>query len=104
MSKRTSTTIDWDKIIKRWKESGISQRRFCTQEEISLSTLHYHLRNYRQKAGFIEISESFRNQTIPTPIEVILPMSGMTIKVEAGFCKRTLKELLEVLVGGKYVH
>jgi hypothetical protein len=103
MSKRKSA-IDWNETIKRWKESGISQRRFCSQEEISPSAFHYHLRNHRQRTGFIEISESFHNQNAPTPIEVILPASGMTIKVEPGFCKLTLNELLEVLVGVKYVH
>jgi hypothetical protein len=102
MSKESSK-INWDETIKRWKQSGLSQRRFCAQAEISLSSLRYHLKNHQQRTGFIELSKSFRNQTLSSQIEVIVPITGLTIRVQQGFCRRTLQQLLEVLGGETHV-
>jgi hypothetical protein len=98
-----SSKINWDETIKRWKQSGLSQRRFCAQAEISLSSLRYHLKSHQQKPGFIELPESFSNQSLSAAIEVILPMTGLTIRVQQGFCRRTLRQLLEVLGGETHV-
>jgi hypothetical protein len=98
-----SNKIDWDEAIKRWKQSGLSQRRFCAEAEISLSTLRYRIKSHQQKTGFIELSGSFRNQTLSSPIEVILANTGLTIRIQQGFCRETLLGLLEALAGGNHV-
>jgi hypothetical protein len=98
-----SSTIDWDDTIKRWKKSGISQRRFCAQAEISLRALRSHLKSHRQKTGFIEVSESFRNKALSSAIEVMLPFTGVTIRIQPGFCSHTLRQLIEVLGGETHV-
>jgi hypothetical protein len=102
MSKESSK-IDWSQTIRRWKQSRLSQRKFCAEAEISLSSLRYHLKNHRQKTGFIELSEPFSSQTLSSPIEIILPNTGLTIRIQQGFCKETLRELLEALAGGNHV-
>jgi lambda repressor-like predicted transcriptional regulator len=102
MSKKTSK-IDWSQTISRWKQSGLSQRKFCVEAKISLSTLRYHLKNNRQRTGFIELSEPFSIQALSSPIEVILPSTGLTIRIQQGFCRETLRELLEALAEGNHV-
>ena len=102
MSKESSK-IEWSETISRWKQSGLSQRRFCAEAEISLSSLRYHVKKHRQKTGFIELSEPFSSQALSSPIEVILPNTGLTIRIQRGFCRETLRELLEALAGGNHV-
>ena len=57
MSKRI-TANRWEKILQDWKESGESKASFCRRNNISLSTLSYHVKREKNKesvSGFTRI-------------------------------------------------
>jgi len=46
----------WTDRILEWEKSGLSQKEFCRQKEISFSTFHYWRKKLKTKAGqFVEI-------------------------------------------------
>lgn len=57
--------------IALWQESGLSQRKFCSYEKLSVKTFSYWLKKYRKEKGFPpecnkEVSDTF----IPVEISV----------------------------------
>jgi hypothetical protein len=60
------STIDWPAVLEQFQESGLSQKRFCEQEGVSLSSLGYWLKKGRrsdsnskvEKHRFIELDFS----------------------------------------------
>lgn len=47
-------------LIKQWQTSGINQRDFCKQHDLSIHAFHYWLRKYKQsnttsKDGFLPV-------------------------------------------------
>ena len=66
---------DWSSIIERYKSSGLSQREFCTQQNVSWNQFHYRWSGYKSasklKTRFIASASKTRAQfeqvTIATP-------------------------------------
>ena len=56
-SKKSS--LEWQKIIKAWRGSGISRAEFCRQHKIPVSTFDYWKRkiNGRSSTGLIKIEQ-----------------------------------------------
>lgn len=94
--------------IELWQESGLSQRKFCVQEKLSLQTFGYWLRKYRnEKAAPIEEkpSETFIPVEVPgtrleepslvssDKIEVSFP-NGVRLSCPAGIDIAQLKTLI----------
>lgn len=94
--------------IEMWQESGLSQRKFCLNENLSVKTFAYWLRKYKQEKGFPakkdnNVRETFIPVEVPnainTPvpdcgnIEVIFP-NGVHINCPAGIDIDQLKKLI----------
>jgi transposase-like protein len=55
--------------IELWKESGLSQVKFCSREKLSVKTFSYWLRKYRKEKGFLaEYSKKVPKTFIPLEI------------------------------------
>ena len=54
----------WIAIIQQWRDSGLTQKQFCAEQNIKLCTFHYWLKKQRLEnepnpaAGFIPIAVS----------------------------------------------
>lgn len=55
----------WQAIIQQWRESGLTQTQFCTEQEIKLHNFYYWLKKLRVenepdlgRAGFIPVAVS----------------------------------------------
>ena len=107
----------WRRLVAEQRRSGLSQRSFCAQRGISLSTLGW----WRQRLGctrpggekpgaaaswqeaFVEVEIADGREaaarepaTEPPPIEVLLP-SGATVIVRSGVDERDLRRVLSVV-------
>ena len=55
--------------IELWQESGLSQTRFCSRENLSVKTFSYWLRKYRKEKGVsIEGGKKISDTFIPVEI------------------------------------
>lgn len=41
-------TEQWKAVIEKWRESGQTQKEFCRDREIKLSTLHYWMKRVKK--------------------------------------------------------
>jgi len=55
-------------LIKKWHESGITQKEFCSQHDLSMHAFYYWLRKYKQA------NQSSENQFMP--VEIRSPGNG----------------------------
>lgn len=98
----------WDKHVKMFQESGMSQREYCRMKGLSLEALKYQLRKNR----LTESEKSHKSQESPSgwlPITVIdepasiytggirFQISRMTIEVEKGFDAVQLANVLRTV-------
>jgi transposase-like protein len=55
--------------IELWQESGLSQVKFCSRENLSVKTFSYWLRKYRKEKGFsVERGKNVSDTFIPVEI------------------------------------
>ncbi len=55
--------------IELWRESGLSQVKFCSRENLSVKTFSYWLRKYRKEKGFsVERGKNVSDTFIPLEI------------------------------------
>ena len=58
---------NWEKIVRDWESSGLSQAKYCNKNGIKVSTFIYHRKN-------LEISTGFSNPAKPAVQELVLPV------------------------------
>lgn len=63
MDERDEKAADWEQRVRQWRESGLSQKEFCTRAGLSLSTLRWWLydrqaqrRRRRSKASSYQVA------------------------------------------------
>jgi len=61
-SERENWQQEMFSLIKKWQESGISQRDFCSQHDLSMHAFYYWLRKYKQA------NQSSENRFLPVEI------------------------------------
>jgi hypothetical protein len=60
--------------IERWKESGLTQTKFCTVEKLSVKVFSYWLRKYRQEEGrSVHPGEKAAESFIPVKVSAPVP-------------------------------
>jgi hypothetical protein len=65
--------------IESWKESGLSQSKFCVEKKISLQTFGYWYRKYKQGKGFLPHSGLKKYETfIPVELPYTVPSAAAT--------------------------
>ena len=85
--------IDWGEVAAEQKGSGKTIKDFCKEKGIHPYTFYRH----RKK---IENSELIEVQVVKRTIRenpIMLKYHDVSIVLQSGFCKRTLKDLFSVL-------
>ena len=79
------TSVEWSKLLARYRKSGESQSAFCDRNGVSLATLHYQLKKEGSlpsgeivPATFVELSSNTLDSKVE--IELSLP-SGAVLRV-----------------------
>jgi hypothetical protein len=84
-------------LVREFKDSGLTQRKFCENREIALSELQRSLKIVRRTSEpqlmAVQIEADERSDRA---LELMVG-EGYRIKIGAGFCSTTLRRLLEVL-------
>lgn len=91
-----SKSLRWGKLLSSYESSGLSQKTFCEQHGLKLSTFSYWRRALRRQTSepgkFVEVVSWDGTERL----EVNLP-SGIVIRVPKRFDPASLKSLVEVL-------
>lgn len=92
----------WEKHISGWRASGLSQADYCRQHGISKSTFWLWKRKLsavkdKTAAPVIVPVSLERISETPLPKPIRLYVGKFCLEIEAGFCKRTLRDLLSVI-------
>lgn len=84
---------DTTELIKQYRESGLTQKKFCDKFKLPLSTLQYHLHKstWQQKNSSVSRFISF-----PAPIQ---PLTGATIVMVRG--SFTPDQIVEIIGFGE---
>jgi hypothetical protein len=108
MANRKKSRSDyWRGLLERWSASGLSQRRFCEERGISLSTFTYWRRRLRgeseveSQVPFIPVEiKPPQGSRRPSHYEVRLE-SGARIRVPFDFESDSLLRLIDLLRDGR---
>ena len=73
----TKNTTDWMQLIQECRTSGLSDREWCSQNGIPVSTFYYHIKRLREQACDIPASVS-RNAAGPSGTSRYPPQPGST--------------------------
>jgi hypothetical protein len=92
----------WTEHIADWRASGLSQMDYCRKHGVSKSTFGLWKRklaaakNNTDAPVIVPVSLGpIPEAPLSKPIR--LSVGGYCLEIEAGFCKRTLRDLLSVL-------
>ena len=99
------THQEWQKYISQWKESHLSQRVFCQENALRLSTFGYWMRKLREAEKPMEASSSLVRISIPsknekpeTASQIILQTPNhYRIELSTPVDCESLKAILEIL-------
>ena len=103
--RRNRSRAEADQLAVEYEASGLSQKEFCQQRELSLKALGRYLTRYRkQKAQGTEAHKPPRFVAVEvalphrdgSELTVLLP-SGLRVEVKPGFDAGTLRQLIAVL-------
>ena len=85
----------WSKIIQNWEQSGLSQKRYCQEKSINLSTFYYYKRRLPQNPGLIELPAPFVRKE--RSIGLHLQSSSIELNIPEGFDKQSLSDIFNLL-------
>ncbi len=96
----------WQKHIRSWQQSGLSQRRYCGENAISVSTFYYWHRKLKKKGK--EDQPQFYPLTLPTiqgpgcnntdsGLRLFLHERKYCIDIENEFSAGSLKKIIATL-------
>lgn len=87
-------------VLDRWRWSGLSKRKFCESEGLSLQVLVYWIAKLKPESigqtGFVSLERSISSKGI----EISFP-SGAILRMEGEVSALWLRELVEVAVNKK---
>ena len=110
-----AAAINWQKHIDNYRVSNQSKAAYCAAKRISLKQFKYHYRRWHEKFKndnassiappsfspvMLKSSPPTVNKHLSHPVNsgIELKLSnGVRCKVEMNFCKKTLKQLMEIL-------
>lgn len=105
----------WEEVMRRWQEGGQSVRAYCHAEGLRESAFYFWRRELARRGKHAEVSRGPRSESrlvAPSflPVRVVEPglaeagrgveivlERGRTVRVQAGFDRQTLADVLAVL-------
>ena len=86
-------------IIEQWKASGLTQKGFCQEHHLSLSTLQYWNKRYRNEKrtvnGFVPLRVEYGTLPEGHNIEIIYP-NGVCLRLSAHTSSSMIGELVRM--------
>ena len=102
--RRNRSRAEADQLAVEYEASGLSQKEFCQQRELSLKALGRYLTRYRkQKVQGVEPHKPQRFVAVEVARPhcsgelTVLLSSGLRVEVKPGFDAGTLRQLVAVL-------
>lgn len=91
----------WRRIADNWRKSGLSQRVFCQEQGVKLSTLHYWMKRIKDADGSPEDNQALVCISAPEmpspPAHIILETkNGLRIILPQDFQTHDLEKILAV--------
>lgn len=86
---------NWYKIIKKWKDSGLNQNKFCEENRIKINTFRYWKYRFKKEETFVELPVI--RKTEMNSIEIYLEEKKATIKIRDSFDDNTLSRIFRIL-------
>ena len=92
----------WKQIAEEWKQSGKTQKEFCKEHKIKLSTLHYWMGRVKKAEKEDSQLKELVCISMPTALtassDIVLEIDNRyRLIVPTGFCRETLKKILTVI-------
>jgi hypothetical protein len=90
----------WQAHVEAWKASGLSQRRYCEERGVSLSTFQWWRRRLRKPESERSTSPMVRVPvTAPAPgaSELVVEMNRFRVRIRGTVNREQLEGLLDVL-------
>ena len=87
--------IDWDRLVKRWRTSGLTQAEFCRREQVSLKSFHHQKQQREGKVVREEFVELTRGPQIRT-LELVVG-DGVVIRIPEETAPERIAELIRCL-------
>lgn len=103
MRKRRSKA-QWIELVKEFKSSGLNLTAWCRENSISKNSIYPYLKKYKNQSETKQVETKEQNWgaiSIPKNIEnpaISLKMGSITLNVKSGFDKKTLSEVLSVVM------
>lgn len=97
-----STEINWEEVFKDWKRSELSQRIFCEQKNIKLSTFCYYRLKLKKSSNSpnkllpLKTAQSKISDETSQPFTVRFK-NGIQVLVPQQYAQQSLQQLLELL-------
>ncbi len=98
------TKAEIQQIVEDYHRSGLSQREFAEQQELSLSSLQWWVRRAKRRSPgeaipqWLEVSLPVkRAKAIRAAVSYQLAIAGGVLSVPSGFDPEELKELLNIV-------
>jgi hypothetical protein len=113
MADQRRTRHQWQALVEGWAESGLTQKAYCTQQGISVTSFHRWREQLDQEAavGDQALPEAapirllpVQRHEAPTPLRsgpalTLVLATGLRVEVESHFEAETLRRLLGVVQG-----
>ena len=105
---RKRSAEEWAKLLARFERSGLSQKRFCRESKVAVSTLQYWLRESgrgRRGGALVEVPANVADTepvehgapSSPGPVHIRLP-NRLELSVLAGTDSAWVSQLLRELL------
>jgi len=101
-SERENWQREMFSLIRKWQNSGINQKDFCREHEITLHAFYYWLRKYKQahqttENGFVPVEiGTMVNNSRKEEIQIHYP-NGVLITLDKGVSLSRIKALIKVI-------
>ena len=88
-------------LVRKWKQSGNNQKDFCDRHDISVHTLHYWLRKYKQsnsvlETGFLPVEIKPPVNESNADIQIHYP-NGVMVTIDKSVSLSRIRALIKVI-------
>ena len=93
------TEAQWMELIKNFKSSGLNLTALCQENKINKSSISRHIQEYNKRVNLKQ--QEWGVVHVPKSVEksqISLKLGPITLEVKNNFDKKTLSEILSVVM------
>ena len=104
IKRKRRSPSEWMDLVKDFKASKLTLVAWCRENNISKSSIYPYLKKYKNQSETKQVETKEQNWgaiSLPKNIEksaISLKMGSITLDVKSGFDKKTLSEILSVVM------